>query len=162
MATDDRLRATVEHAADALVALPEAVTTRHPAPGKWSPREILGHLIDSATNNHRRFVLAQFQDDLVFDGYDQDAWVEAQRYNEASWRDLVEVWRAINVHLAHVMAAIPEAARRRPHARHNLDQIAFRPIPADRPATLQYFIDDYVEHLEHHLRQIPGIEWDEG
>jgi hypothetical protein len=162
MATDDELRATVERAAAALVSLPESATTKHPAPGKWTPRQIVGHLIDSATNNHRRFVLAQFQDDLVFDGYDQDAWVAAQRYNEESWRELVQLWRAVNVHLAHVMAATPEADRRRPRARHNLDRIAFRPVPSDRPATLQYFMDDYVEHLEHHLRQILGDDWEEG
>ena len=161
MASDDDLRAIVERAAASLVTLPDVATTRHPAPGRWSPRQIIGHLIDSASNNHRRFVLAQLGDDLLFPGYDQDAWVETQRYNEASWRDLVALWRAFNLHLAHVMAAVPEAERRRPRARHNLDEIAFRPVPPDRAATLQYFMDDYVAHVRHHLRQIPGVDLDD-
>jgi hypothetical protein len=138
----------------ALLAVPDALTTARPAPGKWSPREIIGHLIDSASNNHRRFVLAQQQDDLVFPGYQQDAWVAAQRYQDAPWEELVSLWRGFNLHLARVMEAAPESERTRPRTRHNLHQIAFRTIPEDQPATLEYFMRDYVDHLEHHLRQI--------
>ena len=81
----DDLRSTVERGTTALLAIPDAATGIHPAPGKWSPREVIGHLVDSASNNHQRFVLAPFKDSLVFDGYDQDAWVRTQRYQEASW-----------------------------------------------------------------------------
>jgi hypothetical protein len=150
------LREIVERATPALLALDDLTTVRRPAPGKWSPREILGHLIDSAANNHQRFVRAQFQDDLVFPGYDQDAWVAAQRYHETAWPDLVTLWRAYNLHVARVMAAVPEEARLRPRARHNLDRIAWVAVPADQPATLDYFMRDYVGHLRHHLRQILG------
>jgi uncharacterized damage-inducible protein DinB len=128
---------------------------KRPAPGKWSPREIVGHLIDSASNNHQRFVRAAFQDDLVFAGYDQDQWVALQRYQEAPWGDLLTLWSSFNQHLARVMAAIPADVRRREHRRHNLDRLALRPIAADSPATLEYFMEDYVLHLQHHLRQIP-------
>ena len=83
-------------------------TTRRPAPGKWSPREIIGHLIDSASNNHQRFVRASFQDDLVFAGYDQDRWVAMQRYQEARWEDLLTLWASFNRHLARVMASDPD------------------------------------------------------
>lgn len=154
-----RLRAVVDAAEPrllALEALDAAATARRPAPGAWSPREIVGHLIDSASHNHQRFVRARWQDDLVFDGYAQDAWVDAQRYADADWRELVALWALYNRHVARVMAATPEPVRTREHARHALDRIAWRPVPADRPATLDYFMADYVGHLEHHLRQILG------
>jgi hypothetical protein len=116
---------------------------------------VVGHLIDSASNNHQRFVRASLQDDLVFSGYAQNKWVEGQRYPEAAWADLITLWAAFNRHLAHVMAATPEAVRVRVHERHNLNEIAFRPPETKAQATLEYFMADYVDHLEHHLRQIP-------
>src|SRR5919109_2457390 len=81
------------------------------APGKWSAKEIIGHLIDSASNNHQRFVRAQLQDDLVFPGYLQDRWVEVQRYRDAPWPDLVALWRTFNLHIARVMESVPEETR---------------------------------------------------
>jgi hypothetical protein len=152
------LRGTVERAAAALLAIPEEASARRPAPGKWSPREIVGHLIDSAGTNHQRFVRAQLQDDLVFPGYDQDAWVRVQDYQGEEWRALVELWRALNLHLARVMALTPAATRLRVHVRHNLHRIAWQTVPEDRPATLDYFMRDYVGHLKHHLRQILGAD----
>ncbi len=156
----DDFRRLVERSAEALLKISEADSARRPASGKWSPKEIVGHLIDSASNNHQRFVRAPFKDDLVFPGYDQDAWVTAQRYQEAPWEDLVELWRAYNLHLAHVMAATPEAARLREHRRHNFHQIAWQTVPKGEPTTLDYFMRDYVTHLRHHLRQILGSAQD--
>jgi hypothetical protein len=153
------LRSIVERATLALFELSGEESARPRAPGKWSPREVMGHLIDSASNNHQRFVRAQLQDDLVFAGYDQDAWVRMQDYQNASWADLVTLWRAFNLHLAHVMAAAPESQRLRERLRHNLDRIAWRTIPPDQPATLDYFMGDYVGHLKHHLRQVLGPQW---
>ena len=147
------LRAAVEGGAAALLALSEEDAGRRPAPGQWSPREVIGHLVDSAANNHQRFVRAQFQDDLVFPSYDQDAWVRAQNYQAAAWAALVELWRAYNLHLAHVMAAVPEEVRNRPHSRHNLHQIGWQPVPEHELATLDYLMRDYVAHLKHHLAQ---------
>ena len=152
----DELRSVVERSTPALLTLSEDASAQYPAPGKWSPREILGHLIDSASNNHQRFVRAQVQGGLVFTGYDQDAWVNAQQYQHAPWTELVTLWRAFNLHLARVMAAVPDAVRTRVHQRHNLDEIAWQTVPAEEPATLDYFMSDYVRHLEHHLRQILG------
>ena len=153
-----RLLLVVEHAAPRLLALDDAANTRRPAPGKWSPREIVGHLVDSASNNHQRFVRAQLQDDLIFPGYAQDDWVAAQRYEDASWRELVELWAAFNRHLGRVMTVMPDDVRLRPRPGHNLHEIAFRAVQQDQPATLDYFMRDYVEHLEHHLHQILGPE----
>ena len=157
--TAERLRAVAAAAEPRLGAADDAWTTRPRAPGKWSPRELLGHLIDSASNNHQRFVRARWQDDLVFPTYAQDDWVAAQRYADAPWRELVTLWAAYNRHLARVMDAAPAAVRERAHARHNLDQLGWRAHPADEPGTLDWLMDDYVDHLEHHLRQLFGDDW---
>ncbi len=152
--------AILAHATPALLALTDAQSAQHPAPGKWSPREVIGHLIDSASNNHQRFVRAPSQNDLVLVGYDQDQWVALQQYQDEPWRELVTLWRAFNLHLAHVMTTVPASARQRRHGRHNLHEIGWKPIPSDQPATLDDLMADYVAHLKHHLRQILGATWD--
>jgi hypothetical protein len=149
------LRRAVEEATPRLLALGNASATPR-ADGGWSPRQIIGHLVDSASNNHQRFVRAQFQDDLVFPGYAQDAWVRAGDYQTAAWDDLVALWRTFNLQIARVMEAVPADIRLRERTRHNLDEIGFDPIPRDRPATLDHLMRDYVRHLEHHLAQIFG------
>ena len=155
-----RLRAVVAAAEPLLAAADDAWTARRPAPGKWSPREVLGHLVDSASNNHQRFVRARWQEDLVFAGYAQDDWVDAQGYADAPWRELVTLWAVYNRHIARVMAATPEPVRLRAHVRHNLDEIGWRTVPATVPATLDDLMEDYVDHLEHHLRQMLGAGWE--
>jgi len=151
-----RLADALHRATPALLALDDAATTRHPAPGKWSPREIIGHLVDSACNNHQRFVRMRDRDDLVVEGYEQDAWVAAQRYQDAPWAELVLLWMTYNRHLARLMAATPAADRDRVRHTHNLHLRAYRPVAVDRPVTLGYFMNDYVDHLEHHLAQVLG------
>jgi hypothetical protein len=152
----DDFKRTLDEARSRLLARSDAEAGQPRSPGKWSPKEIVGHLIDSAANNHARFVRAQAQDDLVFEGYDQDAWVRAQRYAERPWTDLVHLWHAYNHHLASVMAAADAAAINRPRQRHNLDVLAWKPLDRNAPATLDYFMRDYVGHMKHHLRQILG------
>ena len=148
-------RATIEQSAERLLALDERERDRRAAGDEgWTPKQIVGHLVDSAANNHRRFVLGQFADDLTFDGYAQEDWVRAQAYERADWDALVALWRSYNLHLAHVMACAPAELLRRERAAHTLDRIAFKTVPADRPATLEYLMRDYVGHLKHHLRQI--------
>jgi len=152
----DELRRAVAGALPRLLALDDAASARPSAPGKWCPRELVGHLIDSAANNHQRFVRARFlaADDsfaLVFPAYDQDAWVAEQRYREAPWRELVELFRLYNLHLARVFESTPPELAERATARHNLDRIAWRTVPAGEPTTLAYFAEDYVGHLRHHL-----------
>jgi hypothetical protein len=148
-------RRTVELYAPRLLALSEEDARRRRAGGEgWSAKQIIGHLVDSATNNHRRFIIAQFKDDLVFEGYAQDDWVRAQSYDEESWAQLVELWRAYNLHLAHVMSRAPEETLQRERVAHSLDRIAFRLVDANEPTTLEYLMRDYIEHLKHHLAQI--------
>lgn len=150
----DDWRGTVERATVALRAMSDEESRRRRAPGKWSTKETIGHLIDSAANNHQRFVRGQFQEDLVFPGYAQDDWVSAQRYQDAPWPLLVDLWRSYNLELARISAVIPLETLQRPRARHNLEQIAWRLLPADEPGSLEYLIRDYVDHLRHHLAQI--------
>ena len=130
--------------------------SRRKSADDWAPIQILGHLVDSATNNHQRFVRAQFTDDLVFPGYDQDNWVNAQKYSDESWPDLIQLWSSYNLHLLHLVSVIPPDILTKSRAKHTLDQIALEPVPPDKPATLEYLIRDYVDHLRHHLDQIFG------
>jgi hypothetical protein len=151
---ESQLRRVVAQAVPKLEAISDADAAIPRAPGKWSRKEIVGHLIDSASNNHQRFVRAQFTDELICPTYDQDAWVRSQRYRDAPWSELVSLLALFNLQLARVMDAIPAEIRSMPRARHNLDRVAFHTIPAREPATLEYFMRDYVVHLEHHLAQI--------
>lgn len=122
--------------------------------GKWSKKEILGHLVDSASNNHQRFVRAQFQENLVFLGYNQDKWVKAQNYQFVNWISLVELWKGFNFLIAHLAAEIPDEILSKQRVEHNLFDIAYVQVPKDKSATLEYFIKDYYLHLRHHLEQI--------
>ncbi|MBW8768947.1 MAG: DinB family protein [Gemmatimonadetes bacterium] len=151
-----RLTEAVGRAAPALLRIAREASSSRPAPGKWSPREIIGHLIDSASNNHQRFVRMSARDDLVVEGYEQDWWVASQRYQESPWPELVVLWLTYNRHLARVMCATSSADRARIRPVHNLDERAFRPVSRDRAVTLEYFMSDYVDHLEHHLAQVLG------
>jgi len=153
VATD--LRRTVDSATERLKAIPSDRAREPVAAGKWSAQEIIGHLVDSASNNHGRFVRAQLGDDLFFPGYDQAAWVSVQQYSAADWSELIALWRTFNSHIAHVVERIPQDVATQPRAYHNLDEIAWKTVPREQPATLEYFVRDYVAHMKHHLAQIP-------
>ena len=147
---------TVRGASERLQAISAEDSDKH-GTGEWSRKQILGHLIDSAANNHQRFVRAQSTQDLSFTGYDADEWVDAQKYVDRSWPDLIELWRAYNLHLVHVVSRIPEPVLTEPRNKHTLDKIAFHTVDSSTPATLEYLIRDYLDHLKHHLDQILEI-----
>lgn len=147
-------RKTVESSYDRLRTIDEAQAAKPHSVDHWSSKQIIGHLIDSATNNHARFVLGQLKDDLVFPGYDQDGWVRTNHYQDASWLQLVELWRAYNLHLHHVMSHADRAKLNTPCTLHTLQEIAFNSVPKSEPVTLEYLMKDYVDHLKHHLAQI--------
>ena len=151
------LRRLVTEYAARLEALDSATARRRPAPGKWSIVEVIGHLVDSASNNHQRFVRGPRQDALVFAGYEQDDWVAAQRYQDAELKPLLDLWRGYNLHLARIMELMPAVERKKSYIKHNFDQVAFRPMSAGTPATLDWFMEDYVEHFKHHLKQIDAL-----
>ncbi len=113
------------------------------APGKWRRVQILGHLVDSASNNHQRFVRALLQPSLEFPAYDSDGFVEVQSYESFPAATLLELWANYNTLLAHVIERIPLQGRK-----------VSCQIGADAPVTLEFLATDYVRHLTHHLKQI--------
>lgn len=137
------LRQVVESARPDLDHVSPGVASHKASAEKWSIQEILGHLIDSASNNHQRFVRALAADSLSLPGYEQNVWVESQGYNGAEWTTLLGLWRYYNLHLAAVIDRIPES-KLNTECR----------IGNDAPVSLGYLAEDYVRHLKHHLAQI--------
>ena len=127
----------------ALDALSEKESADRGAAGKWSKKEILGHLIDSASNNHQRFVRAQLSSEIRLPGYEQEDWVRTQSYQTESWETLVQLWKTFNLHLLHLGAGMPDD---------RLNTMCF--IGTSEPVTLEFIFTDYVRHLKHHLEQI--------
>jgi hypothetical protein len=116
-------------------------------PGGWSRKQVLGHLIDSASNNHQRFVRAVLQTSLDFPTYDQDGNARVQVPQEVDWSLLVSLWAAYNRYLAHVIARLPAT---------KLDAVCR--IGTGKPVTLGFLASDYVTHLVHHLKQIGATD----
>lgn len=147
---------TLSKATPRLLAISEQQSEIPRAEDKWSAKQIIGHLIDSATNNHQRFVRAQFTDELIFLGYEQNEWVRVEHFQEEPWRDLVQLWQLYNQHILHIMKHAPEDTRTLLRQRHNLHQLASEQIKEDEPVTLEFFMRDYVDHMKNHLAQILG------
>jgi hypothetical protein len=137
-----RLEVLLEEMPKRLMAIDEAKAGA-PAPGmRWSRKEIVGHLIDSCSNNHQRFVRAQYQPKMTFPRYVQDEWIAAQGYGERPWAEIVELWQKYNRHLLHVMRRVPASA---------FGNICV--VSEGEPSTLGHHMVDYVAHMEHHLQQ---------
>ena len=152
-----QLRAVVDEGVRVFERVPEAATAARPAPDKWCAREIIGHLIDSACNNHRRFVINQDAEALVMDSYAQNEWVARQRYREIAASELVPLWAAYNGQLARVIEAIPDDVLERPRGRMGGRRFPYFACPQTAFVTLGYVVDDYVGHIRHHLRQIQSM-----
>jgi len=150
----DDFRQTIDSASARLMKIDEAQSERPRAEDHWSSKQIIGHLIDSAANNHARFVIGQLKDDLVFPGYDQNGWVRTNHYQQRAWSDLVQLWRSYNLHLHHLMTHADRAKLSTPCTLHTLQEIAFKTVPKAEPVTLEYLMKDYVDHMKHHLAQI--------
>jgi hypothetical protein len=138
-----KLERVVESAQLILRRVTELESDRPILAGGWSRKQVLGHLIDSASNNHQRFVRAALQTSLDFPGYDQDGCVRVQGVEEAHWPLLVALWADYNRYLAHVIAHLPASKL----------EIPCR-IGPNEPVTLRFLVEDYLRHLLHHLGQI--------
>ena len=122
---------------------PATAAPNRPSGTGWSQREELGHLVDSAVNNHNRIVRASLEPAYEGPGYEQDGWIRVHRYREIAWTELVDVWHAHNRILLPLVAGIPDAKLSTPCQ-----------VGGGAPVTLGFLIDDYVLHLQHHLDQV--------
>jgi DinB superfamily len=143
MHTLERFSAIVTSAAHALRNLSPADASPRPKPGAWSKKEELGHLIDSAINNYARIIRAQNEDAPALPGYQQDVWVERQGYQDRDWSELISLWSAFNQHMLAAARRIPAEA-----LTHTCT------IAGSKPLTLEFVIEDYVDHMVHHLQHI--------
>lgn len=115
-----------------------------PSPVKWSKKEILGHLIDSAQNNIRRFIVAQYEDKPKI-VYNQDKWVALSDYQHYNRDDLVELWWLLNKHISHILKNMePEMVKRE--------------CQTEESHNLEWLAGDYIRHLRHHLHQVLNLE----
>lgn len=125
--------------------LSEDVISRRPAPGKWSPKEIIGHLVDSAHNNYRRFITGQYETTPPHIWYDQDFWVEQNGYQQMATSELIQLWVLMNERICTILATM------KPGADENKINTGRQ---EERLYTLRFIAEDYVAHLKHHLRQV--------
>ena len=145
----EELLSTVDRAEPKLRAVSAGETTKPVLSGGWSRKQVIAHLIDSASNNHQRFVRAALQPALDFPGYDQAGNIRIQIPQEADWLLLVSLWAAYNRYLAHVIARLPADKLDTPCR-----------IGTAVPVTLRFLATDYLDHMVHHLAQIgaAGVE----
>jgi hypothetical protein len=127
-----------------LQAVPEDEMRYKPSPSKWSKKEIMGHLVDSAQNNIRRFVVARYDQEphIV---YNQDQWVSLACYQQYELPDLVHLWWLLNKHLVFILKKMEPG-------------MAQRPCRTEGLHTLEWLAGDYIKHLRHHVHQVLNLE----
>jgi hypothetical protein len=140
----EELEQIITNYSSRLKQLDEEGFTHKPSPVKWSGKEYLGHLIDSAQSNIRRFVIAQYED-KPFIVYDQEKWVKAANYQSYPLKDLIDLWVLINKHMVIVLKNIPEQ---------DLD----REVQTQEIHSIKWLAADYNKHLLHHLHQVLHLE----
>jgi len=126
-------------------AIPEAEFSAKPLPGKWSKKEVLGHLIDSAHNNLRRFICGQYEAAPPKIIYEQDLWVISNNYVEADSTELITLWELVNKRIGVVLNQMPSSAYSMKCDTGHTDSQLY---------SLEWLAQDYVRHLKHHLNQI--------
>ena len=149
----NRLQENINKASSDFLKYPEEELRKKPAANKWSKKELLGHLIDSAANNHHRFVKAQFWESMASPEkepftivpYEQDDWVRVQKYNQVDSKYLVELWKMYNQHIIWIISNYPDEKLK----------VKCKSID-DRETAENVFllIKDYVDHMDHHFNQI--------
>jgi hypothetical protein len=139
-----RLNALIEDVPARIKNLHSFEVNNKPSPSKWSKKEILGHLCDSAINNIPRVVKAQFEH-LPFNvtSYAQDDWVRLSDYQNQSIDNVIKLWTSLNRQFVNIISLIPG------------EKLSYECNHySEGKTTLKWLIDDYLAHLEHHLKQI--------
>ena len=116
-----------------------------PLPNKWSKKEVLGHLIDSAQNNLRRFICGQYEATPPKIIYDQDYWVKANNYQQADGKEVIDTWKLINNRIAAILEIMPASSYTN-ECDTGKNSVSLH--------SLEWLAVDYVKHLKHHLNQI--------
>jgi hypothetical protein len=116
-----------------------------PLSHKWSKKEVLGHLIDSAQSNLRRFVCAQYESAPPKIGYDQDYWVKANGYQSLSSNNVIQLWQLINGQIESVLTNMPASS---------YEKTCDTGKESPQLRTLEWLAADYVKHMKHHLNQV--------
>ena len=148
--TVDELKAVIAKMEPAIRAIPEVEFSAKPRPEKWSRKEVIGHLIDSAQNNLRRFISARTEDRPRII-YEQDFWVSANGYQAARGEDVITLWRLLNERICAVLLAMP------PDSYKSLCNTG-RSEP--QLNTLEWLAADYVKHMKHHMNQVIAGSYD--
>ncbi|HMV08800.1 MAG TPA: DinB family protein [Cyclobacteriaceae bacterium] len=142
------LRQIITHYSAAFTALPESGFSAKPNPEKWSQKEIVGHLIDSAQNNLRRFIVGQYDSVPPHIVYDQNFWVNANGYQKMTSLDVIVLWTLVNFRICAILENMPET---------NYTKKCNTGKGNEQLYTLEWLAQDYVKHLKHHVNQvIPG------
>jgi hypothetical protein len=118
----------------------EGLLAEKPLPGKWSKKEIMGHLVDSAQNNIRRFIMAQYEDS-PFIVYEQDKWVACSGYQHWPLKDIIDLWKLLNRQIAAIWKNMPAGAEQ-------------RNCLTQESHTIEWLAEDYLLHVQHHLHQV--------
>lgn len=138
------LQSLLEQHIDELRTIPADTLKHKPFPGKWSKQEIMGHLVDSAQNNLRRFVVAQYEDNPAI-VYNQDKWVNAANYQDQPGHEIIELWFLLNKQLCYILRNMSEETGR-------------RICTTGEPHAIAWIATDYNKHLKHHLHQVLDLE----
>jgi len=119
----------------------EKELNHRPMPHKWSKKEILGHLCDSALNNMNRFIKIQYEEHpYVIQSYNQDQWVLVQNYQERPLDEIVNLFCALNKQIIHIIKNTPN------------DRLSnLCDIGNNQLKSMEWLIKDYLEHMEHHI-----------
>jgi DinB family protein len=152
-----RLRAAIDEGAALFEGVSEDRTARRPASGAWCAREVIGHLIDSACNNQRRFIINQQAERLSVDPYEQEQWVSLSHYAETPASLLVPTWRAYNSHVARVIEHMPDEVLHRPRGPIGSYRFPYVTYQTSESATLRDLVEDYVGHIHHHFKQLRSL-----